>query len=235
MDTLIDNYDQILLAFARTIEMVLMAGVLAAVVGSVLAALRVSPIPLGRAFGTWYVNTVRNTPLLLIMFIFIFGLPELDIRPELDLNSVLGIDDPIRLLQFNVFYVFATVALGLYTASFVCEALRSGINAIPVGQAEAARSVGMTFGQTLRFVILPQAFRAVIPPVTSALIAMTKNSSVAAAVGVPEATSLMRKLVNDNTSDLWAIFFGFAGFYMALVAVIAGISSLLERRMKVAA
>ncbi len=196
--------------------------------------MRVSPIALGRAFGTWYINTVRNTPLLLIMFIFVFGLPELDIRPELDLNKVLGIDDPIRLLQFNVFYVFATVALGLYTASFVCEALRSGINAIPVGQAEAARSVGMTFGQTLRFVILPQAFRAVIPPVTSALIAMTKNSSVAAAVGVAEATSLMRKLVNDNGSDLWEIFFGFAIFYMVLVAVIAAVSGLLERRMKVA-
>jgi glutamate transport system permease protein len=235
MDTLIENVDQLLVAFGRTIEMVLMAGVLALVVGFFLAALRVSPIALGRAFGTWYINTVRNTPLLLIMFIFVFGLPELDIRPEIDLNTWFGIDDPVRLLQFNVFYVFATVALGLYTASFICEALRSGINSIPVGQAEAARSVGMTFGQTLRFVILPQAFRAVIPPVTSALIAMTKNSSVAAAVGVPEATSLMRKLVNDNGSDLWAIFFGFAVFYMALVAVIAGISSLLERRMKVAA
>lgn len=234
MDTLIENVDQLLVAFGRTIEMVLMAGVLALVVGFFLAALRVSPIALGRAFGTWYINTVRNTPLLLIMFIFVFGLPELDIRPEVDFNTLLGIDDPVRLLQFNVFYVFATVALGLYTASFVCEALRSGINAIPVGQAEAARSVGMTFGQTLRFVILPQAFRASIPPVTSALIAMTKNSSVAAAVGVAEATSLMRKLTNDNSSDLWAIFFGFAVFYMAIVAVLAGIASLLEHRMKVA-
>jgi glutamate transport system permease protein len=234
MDTLIENADQLLVAFGRTIEMVLMAGVLALLVGFFLAALRVSPIALGRAFGTWYINTVRNTPLLLIMFIFVFGLPELDIRPELDLNTVLGIDDPIRLLQFNVFYVFATVALGLYTAAFVCEALRSGINSIPVGQAEAARSVGMTFGQTLRFVILPQAFRAVIPPVTSAIIAMTKNSSVAAAVGVAEATSLMRKLVNDNGSDLWEIFLSFAVFYMVLVAAIAAVASLLERRMKVA-
>ncbi len=234
MDTLIENADQLLVAFGRTIEMVLMAGVLALVVGFLLAAMRVSPIRLARGFGTAYVNTVRNTPLLVIMFIFVFGLPELDIRPELDFNKILGIDDPVRLLQFNVFYVFATVALGLYTASFVCEALRSGINSIPVGQAEAARSIGMTFDQTLRLVILPQAFRAVIPPLTSALIAMTKNSSVAAAVGVAELTSLMRKLVNDNGSDLWAIFFGVALFYMALVAVIAAVSSLLERRMKVA-
>lgn len=234
MDALTENYDQVLVAFGRTIEMVLMAGVLALVVGFLLAAMRVSPLPLARAFGTAYVNTVRNTPLLLIMFIFVFGLPELDIRPELDFNKVFGIDDPVRLLQFNVFYVFATTALGLYTASFVCEALRSGINSIPVGQAEAARSVGMTFGQTLRLVILPQAFRAVVPPVASALIAMTKNSSVAAGVGVAEATSTMRKLTNDNTSDLWAIFFGFAFGYMILVAIIAAIASRIERRTKVA-
>lgn len=234
MDTLIENLDQIMLAFGRTIEMVLLAGLLALVVGFVLAALRVSPIPLGRAFGTWYVNTVRNTPLLLIMFIFVFGLPELDIRPELNLNTWFGLDDPVALLSFNVFYFFATTALGLYTASFVCEAVRSGINSIPVGQAEAARSVGMTFAQTLRLVILPQAFRAVIPPVASALIAMTKNSSVAAGVGVTEATFLMRKLTNDNATDLWAIFFGFAVGYMILVGIIALVAGTLERRMKVA-
>ena len=234
MDTLVENFDQIMVAFGRTIEMVIMAGIMAVVVGFLLAALRVSPIPLGRAFGTWYVNTVRNTPLLLIMFIFVFGLPELDIRPEIDMNTWFGLDDPVRLLQFNVFYVFATAALGLYTASFVCEAIRSGINSIPVGQAEAARSVGMTFTQTLRLVILPQAFRAVVPPVASALIAMTKNSSVAAGVGVTEATFLMRKLTNDNATDLWAIFFGFAFGYMFLVGLIALTASQIERRMKVA-
>jgi glutamate transport system permease protein len=234
MDTIVDNFDELLVAFGRTVEMVLMAGVLALVVGFFLAALRVSPIPLGRMFGAWYVNTVRNTPLLLIMLIFAFGLPELDIRPELNLNRLFGLDDPIRLLNFNVFYVFATTALGLYTASFVCEAVRSGINSIPVGQAEAARSIGMTFSQTLRLVILPQAFRTVIPPLASALIAMTKNSSVAVGVGVTEATFLMRKLTNDNATDLWAIFFAFAFGYMILVAIIASVAAYLERRMKVA-
>jgi len=177
---------------------------------------------------------VRNTPLLLIMFIFVFGLPELGIRPEVDLNQVFGIDPPIALLNFNVFYVFATTALGVYTASFVCEAVRSGINSIPAGQAEAARSVGMTFGQTLRQVIMPQAFRAVVPPVASALIAMTKNSSVAAGVGVTEATYQMRKLINDNGSELLGIFVGFALGYMFLVALISLTASRLERKMKVA-
>lgn len=234
MDTLVENADQLAFAFGRTIEMVVLAGLLAFVVGFLLAAMRVSPIPLARAFGAWYVNTVRNTPLLLLMFLFAFALPELDIRPELDLAALLGLGDGYRLLSFNVFFVFATSALGLYTASFVCEAIRSGINSIPVGQAEAARSIGMTFGQTLRYVVLPQAFRAVVPPVASAYIAMTKNSSVAAGVGVFEATALMRKLVNDNATDLWAIFFGFAAGYMVLVGLIAAAASLLERRMKVA-
>lgn len=234
MDTLVENADQLAFAFGRTIEMVVLAGLLAFVVGFLLAAMRVSPIPLARAFGAGYVNTVRNTPLLLLMFIFAFALPELDIRPELDLAELLGLGDGYRLLSFNVFFVFATSALGLYTASFVCEAIRSGINSIPVGQAEAARSIGMTFGQTLRYVVLPQAFRAVVAPVASAYIAMTKNSSVAAGVGVFEATALMRKLVNDNATDLWSIFFGFAAGYMVLVGLIAAAASILERRMKVA-
>lgn len=231
MDVFIENLGEFFTAFGRTIEIMLMAGVLAMVLGSVLAALRVSPIPLGRFVGTAYVNLIRNTPLLLIMLIFVFGLPELGFAPTLNLNDLFGTS--FSLLNFNSFFIFATAALAIYTASFVCEALRSGINSIAVGQAEAARSVGMTFGQTLQLVVLPQAFRAVIPPLASTLIAMTKNSSVAAAVGVTEATFLMRKLANDNADKLFTIFLGFAAGYMALVFAISGIAHLLERKTKV--
>jgi len=234
MDVLIENRSEILAAFGRTAEMALMAGVMALVIGFFLAALRVSPIALGQFFGASYVNVIRNTPLLLIMFIFAFGLPELGIRPELNLNDVFGIDEPVQLLSFSVFYIFATTALGLYTAAFICEAIRSGINSISVGQAEAARSIGMTFSQTLSQVVLPQAFRAVIPPVASTLIAMTKNTTVALAVGVPEATFLMKKLIEDHTTALFTIFIGFAIGYMILVGMIAGVASLLERKLKVA-
>jgi glutamate transport system permease protein len=227
VDVFRENSHEILTAFGLTLEMVVEAGVIALVVGSLLAALRVGPIPLGRAIGTGYVYTVRNTPLLVIMLLFAFGLPQLDLRPEFSLGDA-------ELLKFNVFVVFATLALGLYTASFVCEALRSGINAIPLGQAEAARSIGMTFGQTLRHVVLPQAFRAVIPPLASALIAMTKNSSVAAGVGVTEAGSRMHKLTNDNASAGIQIFIGFALGYMFLVGIIALTASLIERKLKVA-
>jgi len=232
MNVFIENSEQFFTAFGRTIEMMIMAGVLALVLGFVLAALRVSPIPLGRLVGTAYVNLVRNTPLLLIMLIFVFGLPELGVNPSLNLNTLFGTSLP--LLSFNAFYIFATSALGIYTAAFVCEAVRSGINSIAVGQAEAARSVGMTFGQTLQLVVLPQAFRAVIPPLASTLIAMTKNSSVAAAVGVTEATFLMKKLINDNADQLLVIFLGFAAGYMVLVFAISGVAHILERKTKVA-
>jgi len=227
MDVLIDNWDIIWRPLVRTLEMVLIAGVMALVVGAILAAMRVAPIALARAIGTLYVYTVRNTPLLVIMVIAAFGVPELDVRPTVSLGDA-------ELLQFDVFFFFATAALGFYTAAFVCEALRSGINSIPLGQAEAARSIGMTFAQTLRQIILPQAVRAVIPPIASALIAMTKNSSIALGVGVAEATFRMKTLTNNYASDLYVIFIAFALFYMAIVAVIAGVAALLERKLRVA-
>ena len=227
MDVFLDNLDQLRRAWTLTLEMVLIAGAVALVLGSVLAGMRVSPIRLARGIGTFYVYTVRNTPLLLIMLLFAFGLPQLGFVPELTIGSA-------QWLQFNNFFLFATAALGMYTAAFVCEALRSGINSIPLGQAEAARAIGMTFGQILRLVILPQAFRTVIQPLASALIAMTKNSTVAAGVGVAEAAFLMTKLMNAHATALWPLFFGFALGYVTIVAVIAGVAALLERKMRVA-
>ena len=227
MEWFTDNRSDIFKAYAFTVEMIVIAGVIALVVGSLLAALRVSPVPLARGIGTVYVYTVRNTPLLLIMLLFAFGLPNLDIRPEVSLGAA-------DVLTFNVFFTFATAALGLYTAAFVCEALRSGINSIPLGQAEAARAIGLPFGQTLRLVILPQAFRAVVQPVASALIAMIKNSAIAVGVGVTEMGFMMKKLTNDYTSSIWEIFIAFALAYMLLVAIVASVAAVLERKFRVA-
>ena len=227
MEWFTDNRRDIIEAFIFTVEMVAIAGAIALLVGSVLAALRVSPIPLARAIGTFYVYTVRNTPLLLIMLLFAFGLPNLDIRPEVSIGAA-------DVLKFNVFFVFATAALGLYTAAFVCEALRSGINSIPMGQAEAARAIGLPFSQTLRLVILPQAFRAVVQPVASALIAMIKNSAIAVGVGVTEMGFMMKKLTNDYGSSIWEIFISFALAYMFLVAIVATVAAMLDRKFRVA-
>ncbi|MGH3365870.1 MAG: amino acid ABC transporter permease, partial [Nocardioidaceae bacterium] len=175
-----------------------------------------------RAFGTSYVNTFRNTPLVVLFVLFVEGLPLVPVQPEL---PALGLD---------VFEVLAIFALGSYTAAFVCEALRSGVNTVDAGQAEAARAVGMTFGQTLGTVVMPQAFRAVIPPLASVYIALTKNTSVAAAFGVTEATYQLSRLIERTVAPALIAFFGIAVGYMVIVWAISGIAALLERRVAAA-
>lgn len=221
MNVLFDNFGEILDGFVKTLWLLVFSGLIAAVIGTVLASLRVAPIALMRFVGTSYVNVFRNTPLLLILLLIAFGAPDLGFTGEV--NN-----------YFNYFFVCAAVGLGLYAAAFVCEALRSGINSIPVGQAEAARAIGMTFGQSMRSIILPQAFRAVIPPLTSTYIALAKNTSVALAIGVTEASFVMTKLNAANAVSRWPIFFGFAFGYVVIVTVIAAIGAAAERAVRVA-
>jgi len=233
MQWLSTNWTDILKYFGVTVEMSILAGLIALVVGTILAAMRVGPVPLGRVVGGLYIRLVRNTPLLVVMLIFAFGLPELNFRPSLPLASWFGSESHYELIYFNFFWTSATIALGLYTASFVCEAIRSGINAVPLGQAEAARAIGMTFAQSLRLVVLPQAFRVVVPPLASTYIAMVKNTSVAFGVGVAEAAFEMHKLSNDFSSQVLPIFIVFAIGYMILVAIVSAVSSLIERKLAV--
>ncbi len=218
MQVLIDNFADILDGFIVTLWLLLFSGVIAAVLGTVLVAMRVSPIAILRGAGTSYINVVRNTPLLLILFLFRDAFPQLGFNYSI--NN-----------YYDFFFIAATVGLGLYAAAFVCEALRSGVNAIPLGQAEAARAIGMTFTQSMREVILPQAFRAAIPPLTSTYISLAKNTSVALAVGVTEATFQMKKLTNDNASEQTTIFIGFAMGFVIIVWGIALIGHALERRV----
>jgi len=216
MQVLIDNLPEILDGFVKTLWLLLFSGTIAGVLGTLLVAMRVSPINILRVAGTSYVNIFRNTPLLLVLLIFAFAAPELGFT--YDFTN-----------YFNFFFIAATAGLALYAAAFVCEALRSGINSIPLGQAEAARSIGMTFSQSMRSVILPQAFRAVIPPLTSTYIALAKNTSVAIAIGVTEASFIMKKLNAENAVARWQIFFGFAFGYIVIVAVLSSVGALAER------
>lgn len=226
MDTLIQEFPQIRNGFYTTVWLLLFSGLISTVLGTVLASFRVSPVASLRALGTGYVNTFRNTPLVLVLALAISVIPTLGFS---DLGFSIGIRD------FTTFFTVAMLGLSFYTAAFVCEAIRSGVNSVSAGQAEAARSVGMGFGQSLRLVVLPQAFRAVIPPLTSIYIALAKNTSVVAIFGVPEAAYVMRKLSNQFTSDLWAIFIGIALGYVVIVMVISAIGTLLERKLAVAA
>ncbi|MDY6998489.1 MAG: amino acid ABC transporter permease [Actinomycetota bacterium] len=196
MEIFSEYRDQIFEAFWTTIQLTVFAGVGALVLGTVLAAMRLSPVPMMNWLGTSYVNIVRNTPLTLIIIFCSLGL-----------SQTLGItlanrQSPTFIEDSN--FRLATLGLAVYTAAFVCETVRSGVNTVPLGQAEAARSLGLTFGQNLRIVLLPQAFRAVIIPLGSVLIALTKNTTIASAIGVAEAALLMKEMV-ENTAAVMVV------------------------------
>ena len=164
MEGVTQNLDLFWSGFLRSLGICMWGMVGSLVVGTVIASFRVSPIPSLRWFGTAWVTVIRNCPLTVVLFFFAFGLPEIGVNRS--------------------FYFFGVSGLVIYTSAFVCEALRSGINSVPAGQAEASRAIGLTFGQSLGQVILPQAFRTSIPPLGSVIIAMFKNSAVVGAFGV---------------------------------------------------
>jgi len=187
---------QIFEAFWTTIQLTVFSAIGALILGTVLAAMRLSPVPMLNWIGTTYVNVVRNTPLTLIILFCAFGIGQTLGISLADSQSLTSIDDS----NFRL----AVLGLTIYTASFVCETVRSGVNTVPLGQAEAARSLGLTFGQNLRIVLLPQAFRAVIIPLGSVLIALTKNTTIASAIGVAEAALLMKEMI-ETTAALFIV------------------------------
>lgn len=219
-----ENFDEVRAGFTVTLQLLLGAGLIALVLGTLLGSFRVSPVPVMRAVGTSYVNVFRNTPLVVVLVL------SSALIPTLGFNSL---DADFGIADMSHFEVLAMIGLALYTAAFVCEAVRSGINSVNPGQAEAARAIGMDFGQSLRHVVLPQALRAVVPPLTSIFIALAKNTSVAAVVGVTEASYVMYRLGNKFTSDLYAIFLGIAAGYVVIVLVMSGVANVIERRYAV--
>ncbi|WP_149180282.1 amino acid ABC transporter permease [Streptomyces sp. TRM49041] len=201
----LDNpqYD-LLGAFWVTVQLTFYSAVGSLIWGTLLAGMRVSPVPLMRAFGTAYVNVVRNTPLTVII-----------VACSLALNQTLGFTmggGDFKEIGFRM----AVLGLVAYTGTFVCEALRSGINTVPVGQAEAARALGLGFTQVLTLIVLPQAFRSVVAPLANVLIALTKNTTVAAAIGVLEAANLMRTMIENEADQLFAVFGVFAFGFVVL-------------------
>ncbi len=125
------------------------------------------------------------------------------------------------------------VALAVYHAAFVAEALRSGINTVPQGQAEAARAIGLSFFPTITTIVLPQAFRGAIAPLGNTLIALTKNTTVAATIGVAEAALLMRQMFEFDISLLFPIFFIMAAGFVILTLPLGLLFTSLSRRLVV--
>jgi glutamate transport system permease protein len=210
----VDNFPLLRSAFLTTLSLAVVSGLIALALGTVLAGMRVSPIPTLRGFATFYVEIFRNTPLTVVFFFLVFGIVEIG-------------------LQFPTRYLAAVAALSLYTASFVCEALRSGINAVPPGQAEAARALGLDFRQSLTTVVLPQAFRTVVPPLGNVWIALAKNTSIAAGFAVTDLTAALQRLANANADQLAAVFASIVVAYLLITLPSAWLIRRVENRLAI--
>lgn len=195
------------LAFWTNIRLAFLATLGSFVLGVVLALFRISPVPSLRAIGTAYVNVVRNTPLTIVMLLgvlAVWGQLKITFSSDFTLN----------------FFIYAVIALSLYHAAFMCEAIRSGVNTVPLGQAEAARAIGLGFLPAARHVMLPQALRGAITPLGNTVIALTKNTTVAAAASVAEASGLMKRMIEFSPDVMVAIFLTFAiGFCLIVIPI----------------
>lgn len=217
MDVIFENLDLWRQGIGFTLLVFFFGGIIAIVLGTIVGAMRVSPVPVARAVGTLYVNLIRNTPLTLVFFFFVFGYSALAL-PTLS-NTVLGI-----------------LAVGVYTATYVAETIRAGINTVPVGQAEAARAIGLPFGQVMTKVVLPQAFRSVVPPMMSVFIALLKNTTVAAGFSISVLPALQATISNSHTRPgtpmevlLWV-----ALIFVALVMLLTWLQRTLENKWRIA-
>lgn len=224
MEIFTEYRDQIFAAFWITIRLTMYSAIGALILGTVLAAMRLAPVPVLNWLGAIYVNVVRNTPLTLIIIFCSLGVGQ-TLRITLAAS-----DSPTFIVDSN--FRLAVLGLTVYTASFVCETVRAGVNTVPIGQAEAARSLGLSFGQNLRLILLPQAFRAVILPLGSVLIALTKNTTIASAIGVGEAAWLM-KTMTENTAALLTVGTIFAAGFVILTLPLGLLFGWLGKRLAV--
>jgi glutamate transport system permease protein len=209
MRVVLDNLDQLAKGMGTTLSLTLVSFAFAMAIGTVVATFRVSPVPPLRAAGTFYVQTVRNTPLLVLMLLFLFGLTKVGIR-------------------FG-YYTTAVIVLSGYTGAFVAETVRSGVNAVASGQAEAARALGLTFPQVLGGIVLPQAFRTVVAPLGNLFIALVKNSSIASAINVLELSGVADDLANRTAKPV-PVFLGTAVAYLVLTIPAGWLVGVIERR-----
>lgn len=217
MDVIFGNTDLWGIAIRNTLLVFFVGGLIALVLGVIVGAMRVAPVPIARGVGSLYVNLIRNTPLTLVFFFFIFGYSQLGL-PMLN-NTVLSI-----------------LAIGIYTATYVAETLRAGINTVPVGQAEAARAIGLPFGQVMSLVVLPQAFRSVVPPMMSVFIALLKNTTVAAGFGVAELAALRATIYDshDRPGNPMEVLLWVALVFVILVLLLSVVQNRLESRWRIA-
>lgn len=226
MNVLLDDLGPAVLpAFWVTIKLTFFSAIGSMILGSILTAMRVSPVALMRGIAVSYINTVRNTPLTLIVLFCSFGLYQ-------NLGMNLASRESATFLADNNFRL-AILGFVLYTSAFVAESLRSGINTVHFGQAEAARSLGLSFPQIFGSIIFPQALRAAIIPLGNTLIALTKNTTIASVIGVAEASLLMKSTIENHANLLFVVFGVFALGFIILTLPMGLIMGKLATKLAV--
>ena len=214
MSAVLANLEIFWEGFEATLALTLLSTIAALVLGILLAAFRVSPVPVLSGAAATYVEVVRNTPLTIVFFFAAFVLPQVGVK-------------------FS-YFAFAVLAMSVYYASFFCEVIRSGINTMPIGQLEAARSIGLTFTKSMRLIVMPQALRTVVPPLINVFIQLTKSTSIASAFGVVELLSVMARLANQESQAVIAILIATAVFYLVITIPSGIIAGHIERRVAIA-
>lgn len=208
-------------AFLVNIELTLWSALFSTILGVILLLMRISPISSLSRISRWYVELFKNMPLTIIMVFMVLGVYA---QLKLSFSDIFATN----------FFWLAIAGLSLYTAAFVCESLRSGINTVPIGQAEAARALGLNFWQAATQVILPQAIRGSVAPLGNTFIALLKNSTVAAAASVATETSTMMSEMIEYHADLIVpIFLTFAFGYVILIIPFGALTTYLSNKLAV--
>ncbi|UQX89052.1 amino acid ABC transporter permease [Jatrophihabitans telluris] len=212
MHVLTDNIGFLMGGVLITVELTVLGFLGALLLGTILAVCRVSPITPLRVVASVYVEFFRNIPLLSLLVLVVFGLPD----AGLTLST----------------FVSAWICLALSGSAFACEAIRGGINSVAVGQAEAARAIGLTFTQNLRFVILPQAFRVMVQPLVNTFIGVLLSSALAAVVSVNDLTG-RAQFLNLESAEAVLCFLFAGAVYLVLALGSGAFGGWLERKVAI--
>lgn len=212
MEAILNNTDQLVHALSVTLLITVVSSVGALVVGVAVTVARISPVPILRTVAFLYVQYFLNVPLLALLLLAVFALPDAGLLLPLAQTVI--------------------VVLSLYEGAYVAEAVRSGVNTVAPGEVEAARALGLRFGQIMRRVVVPQALRAVVQPLGNVLIALLMNTALAATVGVAELTNAANEINNRAAQPI--LIYATAGLaYMAVALTIGLGAGRLERRWAV--
>jgi glutamate/aspartate transport system permease protein len=206
-----------------TVTVSLAAWVIALIVGSLFGVLRTVQNPRVAAIGTVYVAIFRNIPLIVQFFIWYLVIPEL---------LPVSIGTWFKQLPPGAqFFSSSIICLGLFTAARVCEQVRSGINALPRGQRGAGLALGFTQWQTYRYVLLPVAYRIIVPPLTSEFLNIFKNSAVASTIGLLDLSAQARQLV-DYTAQTYESFIAVTAAYLLINLIVMTLMRIVEAKSR---